>query len=85
MAPNQKEIIPSGVLSEHEVETEDGGLLKPAGQVADDRKFIIVWRNVIIMSTLHIFFLSGLWMLLTGKTKWETNALGIKKLKNTKT
>jgi hypothetical protein len=79
MAPKEtfeNHIIPSGILSETEVETDDGGLVKPAGQVAENRKFIIVWRNVIIMSALHVFFLGGLLMLLTGRTKWQTNVLG---------
>lgn len=79
MAPNQKQIIPSGVLNELEAETSDGGLFKPASQEADDRKYVLVWRNVIIMSMLHVFFLSGFYMLLTGKPKWQTNVLGNKK------
>lgn len=76
MAPSNKNLFASGVLFENEVETIDGSLLKPAVRFADKRNFTIVWRNVIITSALHVFFLAGLWMLLTGKTKWQTNLLG---------
>jgi hypothetical protein len=74
MAP--REIVPSGVLSETEAETIDGALIKPAPQVAEDRKFVIVWRNVVVMSALHMLALAGLWMLMTGRTKWQTNVCG---------
>lgn len=79
MAPKEtleNNIYPSGILHESEVETADGGLIKPARQVAENRKFTIVWKNVIIMSVLHLFFLGGLWGLLTGRTTWQTNLLG---------
>jgi hypothetical protein len=71
----QNEIIASGVLSENDVETDDGGLIKPAGQV---RKSGMFWRNVIIMSVVHVFFVGGFWMFFTGKVKWQTYVLSIK-------
>lgn len=76
MAPKETfacDFVPSGVLSEIEAETSDGGLVKIADQVAEKRKFQIVWRNVVIMSTLHLFFFYGLWTLIAGRTKWQTN------------
>jgi hypothetical protein len=78
MAPKETSpsFLPSGVLSEVEAETVDGGLKKVADQEAEKRKFQIVWRNVVIMSTLHVFFFCGLWALVSGRSKWQTNMLG---------
>ena len=79
MAPKEtleRHISPSGVLSEIDAETVDGSLTEIADQAAEKRKFEIVWRNVIIMVVLHVFFLCGLWTLISGKTKWQTNVLG---------
>lgn len=79
MAPKEtleRHISPSGVLSEIDAETIDGSLTQIADQAAEKRKFEIVWRNVIIMVILHVFFLCGLWTLINGNTKWQTNVLG---------
>ena len=79
MAPKEQfesRFIPSGVLNEAETETLDGGLEKPAGQVAEERKYVIVWRNVIIMSLLHIFGVYGAWLTFSGQSKWQTNVYG---------
>mgnify|MGYP007092096464 CR=1 FL=1 len=68
----QYQIRPTGVLNEADTETVDGALAKPEVKIAKKRKYEIVWRNVILMSVLHVFALYGIWLMLSGQTKWQT-------------
>lgn len=36
------------------------------------RKYEIIWRNVAIIGTLHLFGLYGLWLFLGGYCKWQS-------------
>lgn len=79
MAP--KELVvhhtrPTGILNEADAETKDGALLKPEGRIAKLRSYNLVWRNVILMSILHLMALYGGWLLITGQTKWQTALFG---------
>jgi hypothetical protein len=68
--------IPSGVLNEGEVETADGGLKTVGGRFAAERTYKLVWRNIILATLVHIFAFCGLWTVVTGKVKWQTNLFG---------
>lgn len=79
MAPKEKvssHILPTGILNENDAETIDGALLKPEGRIAKIRSFNLVWRNIILMSILHLMALYGGWLLFSGKTKWQTVLFG---------
>jgi hypothetical protein len=69
-------IRPTGILNERDAETVDGALIKPESRIARTRKFELVWRNVILMSVLHVFALCGAWRLFSGQTKWQTFLFG---------
>lgn len=66
----------SGVLNENDAETFDGGLAQPEGQIAKSRKYELVWRNIILMSLLHIQALYGAYLTFTGKSMWQTVVFG---------
>lgn len=79
MAPRESpsnQIRPTGILNENDAETVDGALLKPEGRIAKLRSYNLVWRNIILMSILHLMALYGGWLLFTGKTKWQTVLFG---------
>lgn len=77
MAPREHvSIRPTGILNENDAETVDGALLKPEGQIAKERKYELVWRNIILMSVLHSFAIYGGWRLISGQTKWQTFVFG---------
>lgn len=79
MAPKEyceSDIRPTGILQETDVETIDGSLVKPEERSAKKRKFELVWRNIIGMSILHLMALYGAWLLVSGRTKWQTNLFG---------
>lgn len=69
-------IRPTGILNEVDAETKDGALLQPEGQIAKQRKYNLVWRNIILMSVLHAMALYGAWRLFSGQTKWQTIVFG---------
>lgn len=77
MSPkDSKEIRPTGILNETDVETIDGALLKPEGQIAKKRSYTLVWRNIFLMTVIHIFALYGGWLLITNQPKWQTIVFG---------
>lgn len=65
----------SGVLNEHDVETEDGGLVKRQEGFAGRRKITLVWRNIILFAYLHVAAVYGLWLMLTS-AQWVTGIFG---------
>lgn len=74
---NRENLIrPTGILNENDAETVDGALLKPEGRIAKLRGYNLVWRNIILMSALHVMALYGGWRLLSGQTKWQTLLFG---------
>ena len=77
MAPNVqiREIETSGVLNPEDVETLDGGLLKPEEGHARGREIKLVWRNILLFVYLHVAALYGLWLLLVS-AKWSTGLFG---------
>lgn len=68
MPPN---IRCTGVLTEQDAETVDGGLLKPIKKFASDVKFQIVWRSVVFLGLVHVGAVYGLYLLFT-TAKWAT-------------
>lgn len=79
MAPRESpsnQIRPTGILNENDAETVDGALLKPEGRIAKLRSYNLVWRNIVLMSILHLMALYGGWLLFTGKTQWQTVLFG---------
>ena len=70
----------SGVLNENDAETFDGGLAQPEGQIAKSRKYELVWRNIVLMSLLHIQALYGAYLTFTGKAMWQTVVFGMYKM-----
>lgn len=55
----------SGVLNEHDAETNDGGLVKRQEGYAGRRKIKLVWRNIILFAYLHMAAVYGLWLMLS--------------------
>ena len=51
----------SGVLNQEDAETIHRGLLNPQKGYAEPREIILVWRNMIYFTLLHIAALHGLW------------------------
>lgn len=78
MAPREKIIHTrtSGVLNEQDAETFDGGLVQPEKRIAKKRNFELVWRNIFLMSLLHIQALYGAYLTFTGHAKWQTVVFG---------
>lgn len=77
MAPNNSDFVrTSGVLDEQDVETVDGGLMEPEKVIAKSRKFELVWRNIILMTLLHIQAVYGVYLLLFGNVMWKTIIFG---------
>jgi hypothetical protein len=77
MSPNPSSSFkPSGVLSEGEAETADGGLLASGDKVAAQRSYQLVWRNIFMITILHIFGFFGLWAVMNGRVKWQSNVFG---------
>lgn len=69
-------IRPSGTLDEIDAETFDGALLKPEHRSAKDRTYEYVWRNIFLMSTVHMFAIYGGWRMVTGQIMWQTVLFG---------
>lgn len=66
-------IQPSGVLFESDVvHNFDDEVLKPKEKFLESRNYEIVWRNVVIMITLHAFAVFGAYLFLTGQVMWKT-------------
>lgn len=68
MAPNASTTAEcTGVLNEQDAETIDGGLAKDVAPLigTDNRKFALVWRNIIAFTYVHIAALYGAWLMLT--------------------
>jgi hypothetical protein len=76
MAPREKTTRTSGVLNEQDAETFDGGLIQPEERIAKKRKYELVWRNIFLMSLLHIQALYGAFLTFTGQAKWQTVLFG---------
>jgi hypothetical protein len=77
MAPREVEILQaSGVLDEHDAETTDGDLFEPAKKTAKPRQYEYVWRNIILMSLLHLMALYGGYLCFTGHAMWQTVVFG---------
>lgn len=66
----------TGVLDEKDVETIDGGL-KTGGNIkqADDRKLVLVWRNIILFAYVHLAAVYGAWLMITS-AMWTTRLFG---------
>lgn len=65
----------SGVLNEHDADTNDGGLEKPQEGFAGRRKIRLVWRNIILFVYLHMAAVYGLWLMLSS-AMWTTGFFG---------
>lgn len=66
----------TGVLDEQDVETIDGGLQSGTGlKQADDRKLVLVWRNIILFAYVHLAALYGAWLMITS-AMWSTSIFG---------
>ncbi|XP_073818147.1 acyl-CoA Delta-9 desaturase-like isoform X1 [Musca autumnalis] len=67
----------TGVLSEQEAETIDGGLAKNIEKYkkAEERKLEIVWINVIGFVYVYAASFYGIYLMCTS-AKWQTNILG---------
>lgn len=67
----------TGVLSEQEAETIDGGLAKDIEKLkkADERKLELVWQNIIGFIYLYLASIYGIYLMATS-AKWQTNILG---------
>ncbi|XP_075144776.1 acyl-CoA Delta-9 desaturase-like [Haematobia irritans] len=68
----------TGVLSEQEAETIDGGLAKDIEKLkkASDRKLELVWQNIIGFVYLYLASFYGIYLMATS-AKWQTNICGI--------
>lgn len=78
MAPNASTTAEcTGVLNEQDAETIDGGLTKNIAPLirAENRKFALVWRNIIAFAYVHIAALYGAWLMLTA-AKYYTVLFG---------
>jgi hypothetical protein len=77
MAPREVGVVrASGVLDEKDAETNDGGLKEPEKRIAKPRTFELQWRNIILMSLLHLNALYGVYLMITGQLMWKTLVFG---------
>lgn len=68
---------PTGVLEPNEYEHYSDERISGAIKKKDeDRKFEFVWRSAIIIGTLHLGALYGLWLMVSGQTKLVTVIFG---------
>ncbi|CAG9113325.1 unnamed protein product [Plutella xylostella] len=74
MPPQGQTTTSSWVLYENDATSEDKSVTQVPPS-AEDRKWIIVWRNVILMAVLHIGGLYGAYLFLT-KAMWTTCLFG---------
>lgn len=68
MPPNATSVVEcTGVLNECDAETIDGGLDKNVDELkhAHDRKFKLVWRNILLFSYVHLAAVYGAYLMLT--------------------
>lgn len=79
MAPRavakERDVSVSGVLNEHDAETNDGGLVKRQEGYAGRRNIRLVWRNIILFAYLHLAAVYGLWLMLAS-AQWKTCLFG---------